>query len=69
MEIGGLIDFNYWWHAGGGRDGGGSTGGGEARGTERNPAGAGGVAGGPSPRLSRNKLKMFHEQILSQNEA
>ena len=62
MEIGGLSDCNYWWHAGGGRDGGGSTGGGRRGGPGRS---SGGVQG----RLSWNKLKMFHEQILSRNEA
>ena len=66
MEIGGLSDCNYYWHAGGGRGGGGSTAGGtrgvwsaapvESRG--ESPAGG---AGGRTPRLSRNKLKMFHE--------
>ena len=34
----------------------------------RGEAPAGGPGGG-APRLSRNELKMFHEQILSRNEA
>ena len=36
------------------------------------PVGSRGEArggGGGAPRLSRNELKMFHEQILSRNEA
>ena len=64
MEIGGWNDFNYCWHAGSGRDGGGWR---EARGS-RGEAPAGGFGGGAS-RLSRNELTIFHEQILSRNEA
>ena len=66
MEIGGLSDCNYYWHEGGGRGGGGSTGGGTRGGPGRNP---GGGSGSGAPRQSRNELKMFHEQIVSRNEA
>ena len=37
MEIGGLSDFNYCWHAAGGRDVGGSTGGGRRGGPGAEP--------------------------------
>ena len=37
MEIGGLSDFSYCWHAGGGRDGGGSIVGGRRGDPERSP--------------------------------
>ena len=68
MEIGGLSDFNYYcWHAGGGQDGARSTGGGRRGGPGRSPGG--GYGGGGAPRLTRNELKMFHEQIMSRNEA
>ena len=74
MEIGGLSDYNYCRHAGGGRGGGGSTGAGTRGGPGRSPSrvqgrSPDGGAGGGGGRLSRNELKMFHEQILSRNEA
>ena len=62
------------WHAGGGRGGRGSGGGGRRGGPgaapveSRGEAPAGGSGDG-APRLSRNELKMFHEQIVSRNEA
>ena len=74
MEIGGFSDFNYNWHAvvGGTRKGVQVEGGAEVRGAapmgSRGEARAGGSGGG-APRLSRNELKMFHEQILSRNKA
>ena len=60
MEIDGLSDCNYWWHAGGGRGGG-------VRGAAPLWSGAKPRPGvrGAEPRLLRNELKMFHEQILS----
>ena len=71
MEIGGLSDCDYCWHAVGGRDGGGSTGGGWRGCLGRSLDGVQGrspdAAGAPG--LSRNELKMFHEQIVSRNEA
>ena len=79
MEIGGLSDCNYCWHAGGGQDRGGSTGGRRRGGPGRSPGRvqrrSAGAAQGRSPNgagasgLSRNELKMFHEQIMSRNEA
>ena len=66
MEIGSLSDCNHCWLAGGGWGGGGSTGGGMGGSPGRSP---GGGCGRRSPRLSRNELKSFHEQILSRNEA
>ena len=66
MEIGGLSDFNYCWHAVVGEAGEGVQveGGAGVRGAT--PVGG---SGGGAPRLSRNELKMFHKQILSRNEA
>ena len=75
IEIGGLGDFNYCWHAlmGGTGEGVQVKGGAGVRGASpvgsrgEAPARAGG--GGRAPRLSRKELKMFHKQILSRNEA
>ena len=74
MKIGGLSDFNYCWHVGGGQDGGGSPGGGRREGPGHSPGrvqgrNAGRRFGGRAPQLPRNELKMFHERILSKNEA
>ena len=73
MEIGGLSDFNYCWHAvvDGAGEGVQVEGGAGVRGVA--PVGSRGEApaegnGGRSPRLLRNELKMFHKQILSRNE-
>ena len=69
MEIGSLSDFNYCWHAEVGEteevvqvEGGAGV-----RGAA--PVWSRGKTRGGAPRLARNKLKMFHEQILSRNEA
>ena len=76
MEIGGLSDFNYWWHAvvGGTGEGVQVEGSAGVRGAApvrfRGEAVAGGAEGGaPPPPLLRNELKIFHEQILLRNEA
>ena len=65
MELGGLSGFNYCWHAvvGGIGEGvqveGGAGSGAQPGGVQgRSP---GGGFGGPSPRLSRNELKMKHD--------
>ena len=65
IEIGGLSDFNYCWHAVVGATGEGVQveGGAGVRG-----AGPVGGAGGGAPRPSRNELQMFHKKILSRNE-
>ena len=74
MEIGGFSDFNYFWHAvvSGRGEGVQVAGGAGVRGAalvgSRGEAPAGGSEGS-TPRLPRNELKMFHEQILSRNEA
>ena len=57
--------LGYCWLAGCGR---------EARGSGVQPGGVqgrrpGGGSGGKAPRLTRNELKIFHEQISSRNEA
>ena len=70
MEIGGLSDLNYCWHAGGRWDGVGKVkGSAGVRGAA--PVGSRGEApaGGSRTGSSRNELQMFHEQILSRNEA
>ena len=71
MEIGGLSDFNYCWHAvvGGTGEGVQVEGGAGVRGAA--PVGPRGeaLARGSEARLSPNELQMFHEQILSRNEA
>ena len=75
MEIGGLSDFNYCWHAvvGGTEEGvqvEGAWGPGRSPGGVQGRSPGGGLGGGGgAPRLSRNELKMFHKQILSRNEA
>ena len=56
------------WHAGGGWDGGGTSGGGRRGGLGRSSGSVqgrspGGGFGGRAHRLSRNELKMFHEQL------
>ena len=73
IEIGGLSDCSYCWNAGGGRRGR-EYRWREARGSGAQPRWGPGAMpqrgiGGGAPRLSRSELKMFHEQILSQNEA
>ena len=58
IEIGGLSDFNYFWHAVVG-----GTGEGVLMDGGMGVRGAAPVGG--APRLPRNELKMFHRQILS----
>ena len=63
MEIGGLSDFNYCRHAGGGRDGGGGTGGGRRGGRGQAPVATRGEApgGGFETNLKGFMNKFCHE--------
>ena len=60
MEIGGLSDFKYCWHAVVGGTGEGVLVEGGAGIRDAAPVEG---SGGRASRLSRNELKMFHEQI------
>ena len=72
MEIGGLSDCNYCWHAGGGWGGGGSTDGGTRGGPGHSPGGVqgrspgGGLQGAEPPDCHETNLKCFMNKFCDE---